>query len=137
LTVAFLGGQDAAGQFVLFSVQVLPESPSSVKATAKGGQVTCPPDDFCVVGRSEIVIEFANAKSKRAQREKATWKSSGGYVPGSLEYAMFRTIRMVELTIKYRKGNEVGGPIDAVQLRRDNGNARMRWFARKPNCPQN
>jgi hypothetical protein len=133
-TVAMFGGQAATGELVLFSAQIIPESPSSLSSKSIVDQMVCPYDNFCAVGSSKILIEFTAAKSERSKTEKATWKPRRDYAPGSLEYTMFRTIRMVELTIKYRTGIEVGGPIDAVQFRRRDDAEHIRWYDRKPNC---
>ena len=45
-----------------------------------------------------------------------------------------RTMRLVDLTAMYHQGNDVGGPVDAVQLNNDGS---VEWYKRKPNCPEN
>jgi hypothetical protein len=52
-------------------------------------------------------------------------------LPGNSD--AFKTMRVVELVIRYYHGNDIGGPVDAVQL----GHAgSMHWYARKPNFPE-
>ena len=60
-----------------------------------------------------------------------------GYIPGDYGYDMLHAMRMVDLTMMYHKGNDVGGPVDAVQLRRSDGSERVHWYARKQNCSAN
>ncbi len=136
LTVAYFGGKDRSGSLVLLSVNIIPEAPSFLSSKPEGGLITCPSDNFCAIGLTEIAVEFAEAKSDRAEKEKRDWRPNGESGPTNFEYAMFRTIRMVELTIKYWTGNEVGGPIDAVQFRLP-GAKHVYWHDRKPHCPEN
>jgi hypothetical protein len=137
LTVAMIGGQDANGDLALFAVRIFPKSEQSYTADAEGGPVTCS-HDFCGIGYTKIMSEFADLTSDRARREKATWKPTGKHSTRSAEYAMFRTMRLVELTIRYQEGNEVGGPVDGVQLRVLKGKrTSIRWYCRKKNCAAN
>ena len=46
---------------------------------------------------------------------------------------VLKTMRLVELTIAYHMGNDVGGKIDAIELFKNGG---LRWVARKENCPK-
>jgi hypothetical protein len=142
LTVAFFGGEDAMGIFMLFGVQILPGRTNAFNlfpaAIPTSNRVTCPDNSFCAIGRSDIMIEFAAARTQRARREKARWKPAKPYAKGTIEYTMFRTMRMVELTVEYQGAGvkDVGGPIDGVQLFRHNGIVQKHWYARKPNCQE-
>jgi hypothetical protein len=43
-------------------------------------------------------------------------------------------MRLVELTEELWDKNDVGGDIDAVQVRWWEGSERLHWYKRKPNC---
>jgi len=138
LVDAFFGGEGSDGTLVLYGVSIHPTSHGSTVATADGGQKGCPYDSFCAVGRGDNMIEFAAGRTERARRENSSWHSAGPYSNDSFEYSMSRAIHMVELTIQYQGAgvNEVGGPIDAVQLRRIGGTVQAKWYTRKKNCGQ-
>jgi hypothetical protein len=46
---------------------------------------------------------------------------------------LLRVVRLVELTIAEDKSRAVGGRIDALSLRKDGS---IRWYRKKPNCPE-
>lgn len=51
----------------------------------------------------------------------------------SADYDILKTMRLVELTIKYGP-DDVGGNIEAVELDKD---GTLRWFANPNDCPKN
>jgi hypothetical protein len=134
LTYAMLAGRDATGNLILFGVTistVLPVQPES-RANGIVVQAACPHHGFCAIGVTEIVTEFADQTSERARKEAITWKPPK--TSRTTERDLLRTIRMVELTIDHHSGNDVGGPIDSVQLDR---HGPARWHQLKPNCTEN
>jgi len=128
ITQAYFGGIEN-GELVLyksvirlFAGQVVPDEIRKI--------FKCSANNFCAIGETEIVEEFDGLTSQRAREEVATWKPSNTFAPS--DYDLLRTARLVDLTIAYHQGIDVGGPIDAVQLNRDGS---LRWFPRKENCP--
>lgn len=133
LTDAMIAGEDGNGSLVLYGMRVL-TGPSGLKVRGGSAAISCDHHNLCAIGQPEIVIEFADLTSKRAEDEAESWSPRDDLSPRDAEYDMFRTIRMVELTIQHHKGNDVGGKIDGVQLNR---NGSMYWQYRKSNCPEN
>lgn len=131
-TVAHLGGFDARGNLVLFAMTVSPSTSRTSAEPDTWAVASCPDQNFCALGVVNIVSEFANASSERAKTEVAEWKAPAGSSPR--DYDMFKTMRMVELTIRYNQGQDVGGDIDGVQLSHDGS---LHWQAQKKNCPEN
>lgn len=129
-TIAYIGGADGSGNLVLFGMDVIPNSFHTAAVGRVGPIPACSHHNFCAIGVTDIVVEFADTSSDRAKREAAEWKPPKGTPP--IDYDAIKTMRMVELTIQHRTGNDVGGPVDAVQLNRDGS---IRWYARKKNCP--
>jgi hypothetical protein len=96
----------------------------------------CPYGGFCPIGEPEIAIEFAGLNSDRAKQDAAEFNLGDSAFPGDYNWDVSRAIHMVELTEQYHVGNDVGGPVDAVQLRWWDGAERIHWYARKPNCQE-
>jgi hypothetical protein len=129
LTKAFIGGVGDDGKMLLLKTEISFEEGAVGGLHYRGSTVSCPNNSFCPLGRIEIAMEFANQTSRRAKLEAKRWRPPKGAKPD--DYDILRTMRLVELTKKYYKGSDVGGPIDAVEMDRDGG---VRWFALKPNC---
>jgi hypothetical protein len=138
LTDALFGGLDAGGNLVLFVAEIVasPGPLSGIEGRVWQGDCASH-HNFCADGSPEIAFEFADQTSERAKVEAAQWEP-GKWKPtkgfSSDDRDMLWTMRMVELTIQYHKGGDVGGPVDAVQLNRDGS---VRWYARKQNCQEN
>jgi hypothetical protein len=132
LARGMFGGFDAAGKLALVDVRVtLALSPGSLPAYQATRITQCPWNDYCGIGHTEIVTEFAMLASKRAIEESATRKPP---IKG-LDSTTARAISLVELTELYQTGPKtVGGPVDAISLRTGGS---VRWLARKPGCPAN
>lgn len=133
LTVALIGGRNAAGELVLFQFVIRFEDGSSqqIKLETTPVSVSDCPQQFCVIGRTEIAEEFLAGTTPRAVQEAATWKASPGSSGANVE--LLRTERLVELTETFDRSDEVGGPIDSVQLNKDGS---LVWHQRKSNCPR-
>lgn len=90
----------------------------------------CPP---CALGRGEIVTEFLGLTSERARLEAARFARETRTLVEDERQAR-RVLRLVELTIDLLPDrNEVGGRIDALELRAGGG---VHWIQRKPGCPE-
>lgn len=128
LTRAMIGGVNDDGSLLLvetiitFQEGVL-QYPSPITHTLE-----CP-KSYCAIGEVEIEQEFVNLTSKRAKKEARKWKPPKKSNPA--DFDILRAMRLVELTIQYHEGNDVGGKIDAVEMDKDGS---MRWFAIKDNC---
>jgi hypothetical protein len=129
LTVAITGGLDAIGNLVLFqTVVTFDESKLQPIAFLTKG-INCPRHSYCSIGENEIVKEFVDQSSNRAKAEAKVWKPPKGSAPTDRD--ILRVMRLVDLTVKYHVGNDVGGAVDAVQLNKDGS---LCWFALKKNC---
>jgi hypothetical protein len=131
IAVGTFGGFDTSRQLVLFMTEIRLNPSVSVPVTTKTIQAKCAPHNFCASGRIDIFTEFDNITSQRSIDESRMWR------PSSLDlgdYDLLRTIRFVELASMFHRGNDIGGPIDAVELQRSGA---LRWYAQKPNCQQN
>ena len=127
------GGIGANGALVLFDTRVtlMPSKSGMVPRYHVIPTPKCPWRDYCGIGHTEIVIEFASLLSPRAKLEAVRWKPSRK----DLDYNVAKMMRLVELTEKYQTGPPtVGGLVDAVQLSKD---GTLRWLDRKANCPEN
>jgi hypothetical protein len=90
----------------------------------------CPP---CALGRGEIVTEFLGLTSERARVEAARFARETRTLAED-ERERRRVLRLVQLTINLLPDrNEVGGPIDALELRASGG---VHWIQRKLGCPE-
>jgi hypothetical protein len=129
MVAGFGGGQT----LIMFRVRLnLDTADKATPVKPKIDQVECPASTnyFCAQGRPEVAIEFSSGMSQRAKDEARTW------TPPTVIKAdqdILRTIRLIELTIKYVTDGSVGGPIDAAEL---SSNGTLRWYVRKPNCPE-
>jgi hypothetical protein len=129
LTRAIIGGFDDDRKPVIGQIIVsYNEGDSTVQFDA--GRITCP-HSICAIGKVQIEEEFLDLTSERARNEAESWKPPKDSKPA--DYDIFRIMRFVELTIKYR-GVDVGGAIDAVQMDKDGS---VHWFANKKNCAEN
>jgi len=93
------------------------------------GTEVCPP---CALGRGEIVTEFVGLTTERARKEaeRLARETSG---LSNDEREVRRIIRLVDLTIKLLPDTtDVGGPIDALELR---AGKPLRWIQKKSECP--
>jgi hypothetical protein len=134
LTIALFAGIDSNDALVLFRGIVFATDFGLHPAGYRIDQVTCPAHNFCVIGEPEIVIEFLDAATDRANEEAAKWAIVAPFA-GDYDFDMFRAIRMVDLTITLHQGNDVGGLIDAAQIRWLDLNEPIYWYTRKENCP--
>jgi hypothetical protein len=123
LTVAMFGGIDASGRPEL--VQVVIRFDRNIgRSTADTTEVLkCPLENFCAIGDAVNTPEFVMKTSERAKTEDRNSRPAGDDAQLAIHFA--------ELAIKYQRSNEIGGPIDAVQLSRDGS---VKWAARKQNC---
>jgi hypothetical protein len=128
LTIAEIGGLNSDGALILLQVRIL-YGKGLTPISYEIGQVTECPKSYCAIGEVEIVQEFINVTSKRAKKEAKKWKPLKKSSPA--DYDILRTMRLVELTIRYHQGNDVGGKVDAVEMDKDGS---VRWFAIKENC---
>ena len=128
LTVALFGGIDGDGRLRLVETTVDFNDFALVPITATTKPVSCI-QSWCAIGAIEIVLDFLNQTSDQAKQEMIQWGRQQ-WPAGDAE--LLKAIRLVDLTIAYHIGDDVGPPIDALELRRDGS---FRWFARKDNCP--
>jgi hypothetical protein len=129
LTKAFIGGLGNRGTMLLWKTTVSYQQ--GVVSYEMHG-VGCP-NSFCPIGggAEKVAEEFTNQTSPRAIREAKEWKPPKSSKPE--DYDILKTMRFVELSIKYYKGNDVGGKIDAVEMSKDGS---VHWYTAKPNCTQ-
>jgi hypothetical protein len=124
-TVALLGGIDADGRMALFQMRI-DASDSGRRAEGRFRRVeNCGPYNLCVIGAQDMATEVA-------QKEVVDWAPPEG--TSSEDYDVLRATRLVELTIQRHAGDDVGGMVDAIQLKRDGS---LHWYAHKENCPEN
>jgi hypothetical protein len=128
LTIAEIAGLDNDGTFILFQIRIFFKKGVSPAIFPEVRQILDCPKSFCAIGEVGIKDEFCNLASKRAKKEAKKWKPPKKSSPA--DYDILRTKRLVELTIQYHD-DDVGGPVDAVQLDRD---GTVRWIAPKENC---
>jgi hypothetical protein len=138
LTTAFIGGVDVPGYLVAFQVQITFDKSKGTPVEYTVFPISCASriGPYCAFRVLDIAFEYINLFSPRAVGEFTSWMTpmafSRTYNPSDLD--ILKTIRLVDLTIAYHKGNEVGGKIDAAQITKA---GTIRWFARKENCPGN
>jgi len=132
LTAALIGGKDGDGSLQLFMVLITFNPSTIVGPVGEDVQSisNCDLKNFCAVGEISVPVEFLSGISDRAKAEARNWKPTHSVNPRDIDIA--RTMRQVELSIRYNQENDVGGQIDAVQLSRT---GRSRWYRRKSNCP--
>jgi hypothetical protein len=136
IAIAAFAGSDAKGELTLFRATILAPEPVQPSLTLFSRHVIfdvapapCEPTHYCGIGETSIFMEFVSQTSHRAKDEARAWKPPKNSRPEDLD--IIKTMRLVELTIKLF-GQDVGGKIDAVQM---NHEGKVRWFARKKNCP--
>jgi hypothetical protein len=132
LTTAYLGGLGSNGRLELFRINILFQ-PNNINEPIGWRKlaVECIYGHFCALGRTDVFLEFAGKTTERARNEAETWAPESGSKSQDLDIQ--RTIRLVDLTIQFYKGDDVGGAIDALQIDRSGS---IRWYARKSNCPE-
>jgi hypothetical protein len=94
----------------------------------KGGE-----EKFIGMGHDEVIGEFISMKSTRS-REFMAWflPQLTAVSPGQRRTAL--ASKYIELSILlHPKSDQVGFPIDVLQLERTTG---VRWISVKPNCPK-
>jgi hypothetical protein len=129
LTRALIGGLDDDGKPMLLTTTVSFQQGLLPAVSTETQQITdCGPQSYCATGEIDVEQEFVTLATKRAKIEAKSWKPPRNSKRG--DYDILRTMRLVELTIKYH-GENVGGPIDAVEMNKD---GTVRWFAAKENC---
>ncbi len=128
LTRAIIGGLNDDGTLILLQTIVKYEGGVLSSPSAETTQITHCDKSYCAIGEVEVEQEFVNLTSERAKKEAKKWKPPKNSKPA--DYDILRAMRLVDLTIQYH-GNDVGGPIDAVEMDKDGS---VRWFAIKENC---
>jgi hypothetical protein len=134
LTRALFGGLADDGSLQLRMAVIEPQSATDPRVGFTTSEAGCI-KNYCAIGETDITQEFTTLASERARKEAKEWRPPDGSKPA--DYDILRTMRLVELTIKYHLsdagGSDVGGPIDAVEMDK---NGSVRWFAAKKNCRQ-
>ena len=92
---------------------------------------------YCVLGKTEVAMEFASLKTARARQEAATWEARKSSRVDDDE--ALRTARLVDLSIAYAPDRywgyaDVAGAVDTAILKRG---GTVQWLARKSECPAN
>lgn len=128
LTIAEMGGLDSDGALIRLETEIKFKEGASPPVFPETTKFTDCPKSYCAIGEIEIEQEFVNLTSERAKEETKSWRPPEKSRPE--DYDMLRTMRLVDLTIKYHDG-DVGGRVDAVQMDKD---GTVRWFAIKENC---
>jgi hypothetical protein len=132
LTAAFFAGYDGSGKARVAQVLITFNERDLLNPVGmEVGLITCPVQNFCAIGRPEIVAEFLQTSTDRAMVDTKLWRPPSTTLWDDID--LERTVHLVELTIRYQ-GDDVGGEIDAVELDRGND---ARWYRRKDNCPAN
>jgi hypothetical protein len=135
LTTAIFAGTDTNRGLTVLLVQIkiAPEMGGGIQV--EGPKLitpsVCPP---CALGKTSIFLEFFERRTTRAREEARRWQKIISTHSVS-EADRMSVIRLVELTISLASDSDrdsVGGPIDAVELRR--GEA-VTWIQRKSQCP--
>jgi hypothetical protein len=135
LTVAYVGGIDVPGYLIAFQVNITFDNIRRPPVQYRVEPILCGSAQGCysAAGQTDVFTEYTGFRSDRAKLESLSWNSgrafSRTFQPKDLD--IIRTIRLVDLTLAFHKGSDVGGKIDAVELSRD---GKIRWFARKQNC---
>lgn len=137
LTIGSFGGLDRDGHLVLVQIRILFQNsldPISYSTTVLGSSDCML--HFCGSGLTDVGNEFLTQDTDWTRQEFAQWSAQKW--PGKPEdKVLLEAIRLVDLTIAYsnpKERDELGGPIDALELK---GDGSFRWFARKENCPEN
>jgi len=81
---------------------------------------------ICAAGKVDVAKDFCTERHPDVSASRSLTDRIGE--EGVL------AIRVADFTVTYDHSGEIGGPIDAVELNRD---GRIRWLARKDNCPEN
>lgn len=136
LVAAFFGGFDGSGRLVLWEARIIYDAryPNPIDRHVK--KILECKRNICALGRAELVAELIYGDSESARTEALEWEKIASLIPQK-DRPIQIVVRLVELTIKKRNAtglNDVGGPIDAVELRKD---ASIHWYASKVNCKQN
>ncbi len=127
LVTGIFAGFDVANRLVAYQVDVVLNRKMKIVVT-KPKLLTC---HWCIFGEKEVASEFLQQSTERARSEAARWVSSTD--TEDLDAVVLRAIRLVELTIAYQEGGQVGGPIDALEL---STGGEIRWIQRKEHCPE-
>jgi len=129
LIKAFIGGMENDGKLILFKMSITFRPSITGNIHYEKGTVLPCPESFCPLGDIDIAEEFIKQTSARANKEAREWKPPKTSKPE--DYEILKTMRFVKLTEIYNKGNDVAGPIDAVQMTKDGS---VHWYAKKENC---
>jgi hypothetical protein len=135
LTEALLGGIGTNGLeliYVRFEFDPTHIDPTHIDdpIVYHGTPATCADHQhFCAIGRPRIAFEFVDGNTRRAVADSKNWKPGSSLSKADLD--LQKTMHLVDLTIKYDQTQEVGGPIDALQLSK---NGELRWYQRKNKC---
>jgi hypothetical protein len=90
-------------------------------------------EKVCAMARPAIPEEFCKQTSPRAKDEAANWTPSPE-LAASVSRETLHAIRLVDDAIAFDPIKGLGGPVDALELRKD---GTIRWVYRKPDCAEN
>jgi len=128
-------GLEASGEVSVFlgRIVVRGTSPPNFGLTIKGEIDPAPISEKVetgVCGRSDTAKEFVLGRSEQAAKEQRLWAKWRKIYGAAAESKI--AIRLVELTVTLDHSGLVGGPVDAVELRKG---SKVHWIQRKPSCP--
>lgn len=137
IATAMFGATDDAGTLRLKTVDItfdpfLFDTQRKVQIVQNVKEV--PAGQIRVMGHKEIPLEFWRGTSQRARDYDGRFNLRISNLPIDQQRAK-RASKMIELSILLDpKKEELGFPIDVLQLRKGSG---VRWVRRKANCPEN
>jgi hypothetical protein len=85
----------------------------------------------CILGHHEIADEYLNLTSQRAKAEVDRWERESAGL-SEIERARRRAVNLVEAAIAHDPRQQVGGPVDVLEL---HAGQKVKWIRRKPWCP--
>lgn len=129
-------GLSPAGNIRVAYAAVRRSKGSPPRIEARPGRPYLVPDAMAymqlVPDKLELFDEFYKVTSPRANAELAISREQAHkWQPG--EFEVRRAMRLVELIIKYDTAHDVGGPIDAVELRKG---GTVHWIQQKAKCKE-
>jgi hypothetical protein len=137
LTTGLFAGFDGGSLFiVLAKITYVIDANRLITASFSIDSVIHQPDEL-FLGKADIAEELFEHKTDRSKRWMKDLSASTHLSRDPLASNVIGTVRIsIEnepaITVGHRKLVPIGGPIDAVRLRRASG---IEWIQRKPNCP--
>jgi len=131
LTNAVFSATDKTGALVVHGMNITYSL--DILGTVSHDEIDVQPNSWISGGRDEIINEFLNRTSLRADQYMAEFVEQIRSLPPSDRRAALAS-KLLEWSIQLHPNNsELAFPIDVLQLRRTTG---VHWISLKPSCPQ-